>query len=287
MPVVRKQRVKKKKRAKVKRQKPKSVRERIRPVSEFNKGIKLLIYGRARTGKTRFAMTFRGRKLLIGTEDGTRSITKIKDAEFIQIESLSDFEEVIEILQTGDFQSATLDTAGGLQDMVLKDVLDLEDMPVQKSWGMAKQQDWGTCAVQTKEHLRRFLTLADQGPKIDIVIVAHERNFDTDSESELIFPTVGAALTPSVTGWLNANCDYICQTYLQEEVKQTHKSIGVGKRKRTKTIERKTGKIEYCLRIGPHPVYMTGFRVPHGVELPHHISDPHFDKLLPFISGEE
>ena len=54
-----------------------------------------------------------------------------------------------------------------------------------------------------------------------------------------------------------------------------------------KTLVRKTrGKgIEYCLRIGAHPIYMTGFRVPVGTVLPDMIVDPSFEKIDKLIQG--
>jgi hypothetical protein len=46
--------------------------------------------------------------------------------------------------------------------------------------------------------------------------------------------------------------------------------------------EKRTGKYEYCLRIGPDDNYMTGFRldrVQDGANLPQCIVNPNWDKL--------
>ena len=269
MPVVKKQ-------TKRAASKSRGVASRIKPVG-LHGGIKLLVYGRGKTGKTRFACTFPKPLLVIGTEDGTRSVSNVKGVDFVQIERSSELDELVDLLKEGKYKSACLDTAGGLQDMILKEILGLEDVPLQKSWGIAKQQDWGTCSMQTKERLRGFLELANSH-ETNVVIIAHERNFDSESESDLIFPTVGAALTPSVAGWLNGAVEYICQTYIREETKEVKLVKG-------KTSQKKTGRAEYCLRIGPHPVYMTGFRVPVGVVLPDDVVDPSHEKIRKYIEG--
>lgn len=254
---------------------------RIRPVGSTERGIKLCVYGRGKTGKTRFACTFPKPLLIAGTEDGTLSVSTTKGVDFVAIRASAEIDEAVELVTSRKYATLVLDTAGGLQDLILKEILGLEDIPVQKSWGMAKQQDWGTCGAQTKERLRALIDQADRGAT-NVVIIAHERNFDTEMDSELIFPTVGAALTPSVAGWLNAACDYVCQTFIRQEVEEQKIKIG----NKVSVQKKKTENIQYCLRIGPHPVYMTGFRVPDGVEIPEAIVDPHYDKIAKLIRGK-
>jgi hypothetical protein len=272
MPVVKKQTQLKKPAGKAR-----GIAGRIKPV-ELHGGVKLLVYGRGKTGKTRFASTFPKKVLIAGTEDGTRSVVNVKGVDFVLLKSSQDMEDVIDLARDGGYSTLCLDHAGGLQDLILKEILGLEDMPVQKSWGIAKQQDWGTSSMQTKERLRHLLDLADTH-ETNVVIIAHERNFNDNEESDLIFPTVGAALTPSVAGWLNGAVEYICQTFIREETKEVSMVKG-------KTTQKKTGKVEYCLRIGPHPVYMTGFRVPMGVEIPDSVSDPSYEKIRKLIEGK-
>jgi hypothetical protein len=257
--------------------KPEGVASRIHPVGDMG-GIKLLVYGRGKTGKTRFASTFQKKVLIAGTEDGTRSVGNVKGVDFIQLTSSQDLEDVIKLAQDGGYSTLCLDHAGGLQDLILKEILGLEDVPLQKSWGIAKREDWGTTAIQTKERLRHLLDLADTR-KMSIVIIAHERNFEETEVSDLIFPSVGAALTPSVAGWLNGAVEYICQTFIREETKEVR--LVKGKKPQTKG----TGRYEYCLRIGPHPVFMTGFRVPIGVEVPDVVVDPSYTKIRKLIEG--
>lgn len=257
-----------------------SVLDRIEPVKAKDGGVKLLVYGRGKTGKTRLACTFPKPILILGTEDGTRSVSNVKGLDFLRVERSEDVGEAAKLLANGKYKTAVVDTAGGLQDMILKEVLGLEEAPVQKSWGLAKQQEWGIVGAQFKERMRRIIDLADT-TDLNVVTIAHERNFNDESNSDLLFPTVGAALTPSAAGWLNGACDYICQTYITREM--VEKEIKVNN-KTVKTTQ-DTGRVQYRLRIGPHPVFMTGFRLPEGATLPDAIVDPNYTKLLEIIKG--
>jgi hypothetical protein len=165
--------------------------------------------------------------------------------------------------------------------MIMKEILGLDDSPVEKSWGMAGRDQWQSCGVQTKERLRVLLNLADT-LGINVVIVAHERNFSEEGGSDLISPTVGAALTPSTAGWLNGASDYLCQTFIREQT--VKKNVKIGDKEGASMVSR-TGKAEYCLRVGPHPIYMTGFRRVHveGEVMPDVIVDPTYAKIREVI----
>jgi hypothetical protein len=254
---------------------------RIVPTSSLTKGVKLLAYGRGKTGKTRLFATFPKPALILGTEDGTSSISDVEGVDFLFLQKSTEVDEVVSLVQDGQYASVGLDTAGGLQDLILKEVLDLDEIPIQKTWGIARKQDWGTVGIQFKERMRNLLNLADQD-LANVMVIAHERNFSEDSSEELMTPTVGAALTPGAAGWLNGACDYVCQTFIREETKTTTKKVAGKSIKQTK----KTGNAEYCLRIGPHPVYLTGFRVSHKItDLPDCIVDPSYDKIKNVIEG--
>ena len=265
-----------------------SVRSRIVPASSLSKGIKLLAYGRGKTGKTRLFSTFPKPALLLGTEDGTNSIADIDGIDFLYLQHSDDMVGVIEVLKEGEYQSVGLDTGGGFQEIIVKEALDLDEVPVQRTYGMGSgkfkdgRQMWGVVGLQFKERLRRLIDLADT-QNINVMIIAHERNFQEEGDGhELITPTIGAALTPSVAGWLNGAVDYVCQTFIREQTNIVTQTIA-GKKIKQK---QKTGEMEYCLRIGPHPVYLTGFRVKKKVgDLPDSIVDPDYDKIMSLIEG--
>jgi len=257
--------------------------DKVVPVGNMpSTGIKACFYGRGKTGKTTLACTFPKPHLLIGTEDGTKSVSSVKGVDFIRLEHSSQIDEIAKAV-VGNYNSVQLDNAGGLQDMILKEILGLDDIPVEKSWGMAQRDQWQSCGTQTKERLRTLLMLADT-TAIDVVIIAHERNFNDEGGSDLIFPTVGAALTPSTAGWLNGACDYLCQTFLREQT--VSKEVKVAG-KAGATMTKRTGRVEYCLRVGSHPIYMTGFRRVHveGEVMPDIIIDPTYEKIKALIDS--
>lgn len=300
---VRKHAVKKKKTAKKKVSRAKTpTRKKLnksKPTKERTGfgGMKFSIYGRSKTGKTRLACSFQKRVLLVGAEKGIKSICtgwdklpsgvysllfrgKELGIDFLPLCSSDSIDNACAIMQAGDYATGILDTAGGLQDIILKEILGVNELPIQKGWGTASRDQWATCGMQTKQRLKDFLDLSDV-QDMDIVVIAHERNFDADNDSDVIFPTVGSALTPSVAGWLNGACDYIGQTHIREQVETKPIKIAGVKT----TTSQKTGVIEYCLRIGPHPVYTTGFRVAPGITLPDSIIDPTYEKIDAIIQG--
>lgn len=264
----------------------KSVIDRIGPMA-FEDGIKLNIYGRSGTGKTTFWATFPKPILAIICSGGKKpgELRSINTPEYrkaikqVVIESPGEVAELAEHqAATGAFKTVVLDHASGLQDLVLKSILGLEDVPVQRSWGMAKQQDWGQVALQVKELLRGLLDLS-----CNVVIVAQERDFNTEGSADgLLMPFVASALTPSVVGWLNPACDYIVQTHIRQKMEVKRVKVG-SKTKETKRPIK--GEVEYCLRVAPDPVYTTKFRVPKGVAYPESIVNPTYDDLIKLING--
>ena len=248
-------------------------------------GIRINLYGRSGTGKTTLWGTFPKPILAIicsgGKEPGElRSIDTPANRKVIDQVSLEKPEELEELValqnETEKYRTIVLDHATGLQDMVLAQILGVEQIPEQKSWGLATRDQYGTTGIRMKTLLRLLLDL-----RCNVVIVAQERNFNEESESDLINPYVASALSPSVMGWLGPAADYIAQTFIREQTEQKLLKIAG---KTTSRLE-KTGRVEYCLRVGPSATYATKFRVPKGVELPEVIVDPDYDKIAKLIQG--
>lgn len=247
-------------------------------------GIKLLLYGQSGSGKTTTWATFPKPILVLVCSGGDnpgelRSIDTPEYRKVIKQVTLRSSLELPELVAhaAGRFQTLVLDHATGFQDKVLAELLNLTELPVQKTWGLASQQQYGQCTLQCKEHLRRLL-----GFDGNVVVVAQEREFKGEEDSELIMPTVGAGLTPSLTGWLNTAVDYICQTFKRPKAVTSTRTVA-GREVVTKKLLR---EVEYCLRTGPDPVYTTKFRRPKGLPLPHAIVDPDYDKIRRVIAGE-
>lgn len=255
-------------------------------------GIKISIYGRPKTGKTRLAATFPKPMLILGTEDGTASIRNVSGVSYLQVISsrveepkgvpfvrLSELNTALEEAKNSQYQTLVLDTASMLQDLVLADILGIEKLPAQKSWGLATKEQNQQNALQTKTLIREVL-----GFPRHVVIVAHERNFgNDDAGSEIRSPVVSSSLSESVGRYLNGEVDYICQTFIRDQVEYKDEVIAGEK----VSVPMRTGKAEYCLRLGDHPVFTTGFRLTPGYELPEVLVNPTFAKIEKVIKGEK
>lgn len=251
-------------------------------------GIRINLYGRSGTGKTTLWGTFPKPILCLVASGSNRpgELMSLDTPEnrkviFPKILRVGDYNvsDQIEALLDGaeeKYQTVVLDHASGLQDMVLREILGLEKAPEQLSWGLATIQQYGQVALQVKERLRSLLDLSS-----NVVIVAQEREFNTESNGDLLLPYVASALIPSIVGWLNPAVDYICQTFIRPQT--TTKRIKAGKKITEREV--RTGKVEYCLRTAPHDVFTTKFRLPKGTPLPDVIVDPDYDKIMALIRG--
>lgn len=260
------------------------VLERISDVVYDIGGMKFNVYGDGKTGKTRFACTFPKPLLIIGTEDGTKSVTPIPGLlKYVRIYSSSEYMELMSAIPSMPYVSICLDTAGGLQRMITQEVLGLPEVPTQNQWGMTNDSTWGMIGNDTIEKLKTLLDFSDRLKK-NIVIIAHERSFNENSSSDLMKPKVGSALTPMSAQWLNGACDYVCQMFIREGTQKHKESLEDGSFIETEVA---TGKPQYCLRTLANSVYRVGFRMPESSgEPPPFIPNPTYEKVLQVIKGE-
>ena len=254
---------------------------RIAPVSYHERKDAINIYGPSGSGKTTLACDWPKPLLLIGAEDGTRSVYNLKGVDFVRLEHTTEMPKLIEHIRESKYETVVLDTATSFQAMTLKEILGLEELPAQKSWGMASRDQYGQSALQTKEVLRQILRLAEENV-CHTLILAQERRFESETHADLIAPEVMASLTGSTVGWLNPECDYIMQTFKRQAMEE--KDFTIGKKVTTRKVA--TEGVEYCLRVGPHPVYLTKFRTPKGRELPDILVDPDYGKITSLMAGE-
>jgi AAA domain-containing protein len=267
-----------------------TILDRIKPLGfKDDDGIKMLVYGTSGTGKTTFWATWPHPILALicsslknpGEGRSINTPENRKRIKTLTINSVADAVEIIKSLrQENPFKTVILDHCSGLQDLTLKEILGLDELPTQKSWGLASQQQYGQSTSQSKEVFRGLLDL-----ECNTVLIAQERTFggDESGDSEIQTPVVGAALTPSLTGWLNPACDYICQTFKRAKMVENRIKL-TGKPDKIQMV--RGAGVEYCLRTAPHDIYTTKFRVPKGQEIPECIVDPDFEKIMALINGE-
>tara|TARA_Y100000310_G_scaffold343502_1_gene451453 strand:- start:1076 stop:1948 length:873 start_codon:yes stop_codon:yes gene_type:complete len=245
-------------------------------------GVKMLITGPTKTGKTTLACSAPKPLLLIrpeSVEDGARSVRTVKGVDASPfLTSCDQLKELVEYqAKTGKYKTLVLDGVQFFQDLVLKKILSLDKAPVQLQWGTATQQNWGQVGLELKQYLRDLFALADeQNGGTNIIVTGGERVLNNDPDaSSLLEPKIVVAVSPSAAGWLNFVADYIVCTFLRRSVEKVESTIA-GKKI---TTEKPGDSMEYCLRIGPHEAYTTGFRVPKGSNLPDVMIDPTFKKL--------
>jgi len=272
------------------------VLDRIAPVRGSNLGrMKVSIYGNPKTGKTRLSCTFPAPGLLIGTEDGTASVAGAEGWEYVLLKATDELTDVIQSAASGRWKSVVLDNGTGLRSMRIAELWASRggDVPAKKPFiyaDKAWKEVWNQAGDDWRRLVRPLLDLPNR-VDVNVVVIAHEQSFggydeDSGPSGDVIQPAVGSALGKSLCMWLNAECDYICQTFIREAMRDREKTVKIGGKVK-KQIERvKTGKKEFCLRIGPHETYITGFRLPLGrQELPDVIVDPSYDKITKLIEG--
>lgn len=244
----------------------------------------VVLYGRSSTGKTTLACTFPPPLLLLNIrDDGDDSVSDVKRLKVKDIETFEDFEDTYWFLKENPdkFGTIIVDTTSQLQTMVVQESAAKKKKDVAKAgdWGTMSKKDWGDVAAVMKEWLVNYRDLSRLG--MNVVFIAQDRAFNFDSEEldeggEALAPEIGPALSPAVAKTLNAAVGVIGNTFIRtREIK---------KEVRGKKVTRE--KMEYCLRIGPSPVYTTKVRKPRDIEAPAFIVNPDYEAILEVINGE-
>lgn len=271
-----------------------SVLGRIRPVKASGLGhFKFSVYGNPKTGKTRFACTFPKPLLLVGFEDGSASVAGVRGVDFVLLDSTSEFDELVEgPIKAGRYKTVVADNLSKMREMRIAELFDSMGVavPERKPFLYADQlwkQVWNQAAADLKKSLSPLLDLPNRR-EMNVVAIAQEQVFAGPDENpsavalgEAIKPSVGSALGKMLSMWLNAECDYIAQTFIRQQVRVVKQDFGGEEMEQTVS----TGKKEFCLRVGPHETYVTGFRQPERApELPECVVDPHYDKIVKLVT---
>lgn len=252
------------------------VLDRIIPVNQVkDRGNSFVIYGKSATGKTTAWSSWPKPILAVISSGGdeTKSIRKIEGVHVVDINEEAELAELVEYQKREEkYKTFVLDHASSYQGLIFKKVVG-RDVPVQMEWGSASQQQWGEIGLGMKERLQSIISL-----HCETVIVCQEREFAVEEEvSEFIQPYVSMDLSPSVNKWLGPAVEYAIQSFIR-----LHKRTELIK-KGTTTLEKEVQSIQYCARVGPHPVYYTKFRKPKEKVLPDIVVDPTYSKLMELV----
>lgn len=245
----------------------------IKKVEDLEENMVALLYGKAGRGKTKIASSFPTPILFldINNEKGLKTVKKVPDVKFAKINEWDDLLDLYWWLREGqDFKTIVLDQVTGLQDLCQRAVR--EHFRMKDSEPFQGYKKYGKLSGDMKTWLGNYKELNDL---YNVVFIGHERAFGSGEEDDAeIDPSVSARVMPSIGSFLEGACDIIGQCYIG--IKKSGKG-----RDRTK-------EVQYRMRIGPHPTYVTKVRRPPDAgPLPEYIVNPTYRKLCAIESGED
>lgn len=261
-----------------------AILEKIKPVSSFKPEVKVVLYGKPGTGKTTLAASFPKPCILIDiSEKGSDSVRDVTGLDVIRVTDWDELEMLYWYLRENKkgYKSVVVDTVSYAQTLAMKKTLEEKGKAVEEGkvggWGTMARKDWGEVSAK----LGPFITNMRDLP-LNLVMIAHDKVFNAQededesaSSTDRIDPSVGPRLMPSVASTLNASVGLIGNTFIRER----YTTVEVKGKKREKRI------VEYCLRVGPHSMYITKVRSPKSATKVDVIVDPEYQDILDLIQG--
>lgn len=250
----------------------------IRSVKEIQRPRSWAIYGRSGAGKTTFAATFPKPILVLDVRDqGTDSINDHDKVDVKDIDSMTDLEDVYYYIKEhpNAYKTVIIDTVTQLQQLFMEEVIGAKKKRV-GDWGSMSRREFGDVAAMMKEWVLNYRNLTAEG--LEVVFIAQERTSTSEEENpdNMLTPEVGPHVMPSVAVHLNANVSIIGNSFIRlksTKVKTTNKQL-----------IKKTA--QYCMRIGPNPIYATKIRKPKDIGVPAFLEDPTYNDIIDLIKGE-
>lgn len=254
------------------------IASRIKPVAKAGKPRSSVIYGRSGTGKTTLACSWPGPKLLIDIKDeGTDSVSDLKDVDVLEVEEWSDLDDIYWMLKDGShkYRTVIIDTLTQAQSILVNEIAGhkVKSGKAAGDWGTMSKQDWGEVSSRLKTLVSNFRDLP-----MEVVFIAQDRVFNIDEEADdnALEPEIGPRLMPSVRDHVCAAVSLVGHTFIRENI--TKKKV------KGREVERRSE--EYCLRLGPNAYYITKLRKPIDVELPEFLTNPTYEDIVAIITGE-
>lgn len=281
------------------------------PVSDLaDDYLKMVLYGQNRVGKTTLACQFPKPLLLIsfepGQQGGAKSVKQTPGVKFLRVSSKAKAVTLAKELKDSDggicdlpgyigkrYQTHVLDTCTSLQDVILRELMGLEDAPVQLNWGSVSQEFYRDRSEQAKEVMRLYRDLP-----ANTVFIAQEKDHNPPKEernkllrglqTESFF---AADMGGATVKWMHDACDYIGQLYIAKEVKTTTRTAKILGKDKQITETEETGRLVRRLRTMYHPNYAAGFRSSNPERVPEFIEagspQEMYEKIMAVINGED
>lgn len=250
-----------------------SISDRFIDLMDLETPTIITLYGRAGTGKTTIACTAPKPLLLVdvkdkGTDSGKRPGLERGDIKVLQLEEFDEVYDLYDYLveNPNEFKSVVLDHMTALQELCHLKVQDEEGK------SHMSQQMFGISASYLREVITLYKGLTDYG--MTPIFLCQDRMESGDGEGEdQLMPEVGPAMMPSVAKTLCASSRVIGHTYQFERV---DKLDGAKVRR----------SIEFRLRLGPNPYYITKVTRPFGTECPQFLVNATYGDIMKVVRGK-
>lgn len=250
-----------------------SLEDRFQDLLDMDTPTIITLYGRPGTGKTTISCTLPKPLLLIdvkdkGTDSGKREDLEPGDITVFELESFDEIYDIYDYLEENPnrFKSVVIDHMTALQDFCYGKVMD-EEGKSRMSQGM-----YGTAGGYMKEVINLYKGLTDHG--ITPCFNCQDRMESGDGEGEdQLLPEVGPGLMPSVARTLCAASRVIGHTYQFENVEKLE---GAKVRR----------NIEFRLRLGPNPYYITKVTRPFGTPCPQFLVNATYQDIMKVVKGK-
>jgi hypothetical protein len=246
----------------------KRVEKKIVKASDMVDPIRMLVYARPKTGKTRLIATAPDVLVVDVKERGQKSVRRDLNPWVMPVTGWLEIDDIYWYLKEGNhkFKSVAIDGITGMQTLCMNFVLGEQvALDASRDPDMPTRQAWGKVGQLMKTQITNFVNL-----EMNVIFTALTRvNTSRDEdEDDLGDSQTGPAVSPSVAGHVEAAVDVI--GYLVKR-QVTVKKKGGGKKK----VSRKRLIVEGTER------YLVGDRT--GI-LPPHVDAPDLTELFNLIN---